>query len=418
MKIFVWDEHFITGLERIDEQHHFLIDLINRFGNSLVASKSMEDAELVSVFGQLADYAKYHFSTEESLMRECALEPRHIDMHARHHEDFLSQVTSMWRARTTMSNSVETLHGFLCAWLAFHVLGVDQDMARQIALIRAGKTSGEAFEIAQTPLDRSVDALLTALRKLYAVLTEKNQNLAQAYEQLLILGKLKDDYLAMISHEIRTPANGILGVGELLLDLCPASEDRTLYANLFEQSCLRLLNLINDATLIADMQKLTLKSGAAISFPNLLEEVRAALPDIRILNKPSTALNTVFLKGYPPLLKKALESLILLAASFSRDKQSAPMTATDEAGVLRVWLELDDLSLSDEQVVDFFKIESSVRAASAAESLGLAPVVAYQIITAFGGELRLLKGKGNHDYLEATFLKEKTVRENFMNRVH
>lgn len=177
MKIFVWDEHFVTGLERVDEQHHFLVDLINRFGESLVASKSMEDAELVSVFGQLADYAKYHFSTEESLMRECAVAPRHLDMHVRHHEDFLSQVTSMWSARATLSNPGEALHGFLCAWLAFHILGVDQDMARQIALIRAGKASEEAFEIAQTPLDSSVDALLTALRNLYAVLTEQNKNL-------------------------------------------------------------------------------------------------------------------------------------------------------------------------------------------------------------------------------------------------
>jgi hemerythrin-like metal-binding protein len=178
MKIFVWDEHFVTGLERVDEQHHFLIDLINRFGESLVASKSMEDAELVSVFGQLADYAKYHFSTEESLMRECAVEPRHIDMHVRHHKDFISQVTSMWSARTTLSNPAEALHGFLCAWLAFHVLGVDQDMARQIAMIRAGKASDEAFEIAQTPLNSSVDSLLTALRNVYAALIEQNQNLA------------------------------------------------------------------------------------------------------------------------------------------------------------------------------------------------------------------------------------------------
>ena len=178
MKIFVWDEHFVTGLELVDEQHHFLIDLINKFGDSLVASKSMEDAELVSVFDQLKDYAKYHFSAEETLMHECAVEPRHIDMHIRHHEDFLNQVTLMWNARTTLSKPVEALHGFLCAWLAFHVLGVDQDMARQIALIRAGKTSGEAFEIAQTPLDSSVDRLLTALRNLYAELTEQNRNLA------------------------------------------------------------------------------------------------------------------------------------------------------------------------------------------------------------------------------------------------
>jgi hypothetical protein len=36
----------------------------------------------------------------------------------------------------------------------------------------------------------------------------------------------------------------------------------------------------------------------------------------------------------------------------------------------------------------------------------LAPVVAYQIITAFGGEIRLIKGEGNNGTLEAIFSAE------------
>jgi two-component system sensor histidine kinase/response regulator len=238
------------------------------------------------------------------------------------------------------------------------------------------------------------------------LVAERTRELAKAYERLQKSGRLKDDFLCMISHEIRTPANGVLGVGNLVLALCPPSKDRTLYADLFEQSSLRLHNLIEDAIMITDMEKLTLKNGAAISFPDLLAEVRASLPDIQISIEQSAALETFFLKGHHPLLKRALESMILLATSFSRNKHTAHLTGVVEERVLRVQLEVDALSLSDEQAAVFFEIESSVRSASSAESLGLAPVVAYQIISAFGGGMRLVKGEGDTGYLEAILLKE------------
>ena len=241
------------------------------------------------------------------------------------------------------------------------------------------------------------------LERLVAVRTGE---LATAYKRLLELSRLKDDFLHMISHEIRTPANGVLGVGNMLLSLCPASEHRTLAADLFNQSSLRLQNLIDDATMIADMERLTLENGAAVSFPVLLAEVKKSLPEIQISIGPSAALETVPLKGFHPLLKKALESIILLSAAFSKNKNSVYGTAIIEKQALRVRIKLDDLSLSGEQVADFFKIESRARAASSAESLGLAPVVAYQIISAFGGELKLVKGEGCAGHLEAVLLTE------------
>ena len=130
---------------------------------------------------------------------------------------------------------------------------------------------------------RSLQRQLTAQNEnLDRLVTERTQELARAYERLLELDRLKDDFMRMISHEIRTPANGVLGIGEALIDLCPASDDCTLYSDLFRQSGLRLSNLIEDATMIADMANAPPKSGAAISFLALLDEVRASLPEINI----------------------------------------------------------------------------------------------------------------------------------------
>ena len=244
--------------------------------------------------------------------------------------------------------------------------------------------------------------------KLEQLVAKRTRELVAVCGRLQDLGRLKDDFLGMISHEIRTPANGVLGIGNLVLDLCPASEDRTLYADLFAQSSLRLRNLIDDATLITDIEKLTLTNWPAISFADLLEEVSAALPDIQIACAPWAEVGACSLKGDPLLLKRALEAMILLATSFSRNKHAAHVKVAVAERALHVRLEVDALSLSSKQVAAFFKIESGVRSTSAAESLGLSPVVAHQIVTASGGEMKLVKGEGSAGYLEATLLKEQS----------
>ena len=101
--------------------------------------------------------------------------------------------------------------------------------------------------------------------------------------------------------------------------------------------------------------------------------------------------------------------MILLATAFSREKQKAQITGAVEALTVRVRLALDDLSLTEAQAADFFELESSARSSSTAETLGLAPVVAGKIISAFGGTIRLVKGLGTTGHLEAILIREQAA---------
>ena len=184
VKAFLWDRHFITGLEHVDEQHQRLVNLINRLGESLIAADSTDDAALRSVFDELADYARYHFAEEERLQLVSGLPSVYRDRHQLHHAQFIEQLSSMWGSRGTMSNPGEVLHEFLCSWLAFHILGEDREMARQIALINAADSSDQALEVAAKPLDNGTGALLVALRGLYHVLSQQNRDLASANQRL------------------------------------------------------------------------------------------------------------------------------------------------------------------------------------------------------------------------------------------
>ena len=170
MKIFEWDRHFTTGLESVDAQHHRLVDLINALGNTLISAQQQDDASLQAVFGQLAAYAELHFSDEERLMHEVGIDARHRELHHRHHLEFVTQLKSMWDTRTAMADPGQTLHEFLSAWLAYHILGEDQDMARQIAAVRAGTPAAAAYEPAQDPDENGTAALLAAMGRLYHLL--------------------------------------------------------------------------------------------------------------------------------------------------------------------------------------------------------------------------------------------------------
>ena len=57
--------------------------------------------------------------------------------------------------------------------------------------------------------------------------------------------RAKTEFLAKISHDIRTPLNAILGAADLLSQT-PLSFDQSDYVSMFQRNCRRLVALIND----------------------------------------------------------------------------------------------------------------------------------------------------------------------------
>jgi len=159
------------------------------------------------------------------------------------------------------------------------------------------------------------------------------------------------------------------------------------------------------------MDNLTMRSMVAISLPEILTDIGACHPEIQTSIEQSPGVATFPLNGYHPLLTRAMESIIQLATCFSRNSHRVRGALRVEMPLLRMRLELDALSLSSVQVAEFFDLESHVRSASTAESLGLAPVVAQQILAAFGGSLRLVKTAADAGYLEASFLQQQFLGE-------
>ena len=184
METLVWDRYFDTGLSDVDRQHRSLVGLFNELHGVLFGGHAIDWPALDQVFRRLVDYAEQHFASEEGLMRKVGVDQRHLDAHEAAHREFARQVAAMWRLRQTLRQPAETIMGFLTSWLGLHILGMDQQMARQIELIGRGLDGAQAFEKVEERGNDDTRVLLKMVRKLYHVLAEQNDDLVQANQQL------------------------------------------------------------------------------------------------------------------------------------------------------------------------------------------------------------------------------------------
>jgi hemerythrin len=175
---FIWDKHFVTGLTEVDKQHHHLVDVINQFGELLTQPEGIPFDKVETVFGELAAYAQYHFAEEEMLMDTLKVDQRHVEHHRHEHVSFLQEVTQLHAAISPQKpEKAKSLLNFLIYWLAYHILGSDQCMAKQISAIQSGQTALNAYLAEERMKEGAVEPLLHALNGLFRQVSERNREL-------------------------------------------------------------------------------------------------------------------------------------------------------------------------------------------------------------------------------------------------
>jgi diguanylate cyclase (GGDEF)-like protein/hemerythrin-like metal-binding protein len=177
MESFHWDENFVTGLSDVDHQHQHLVGIINQFGY-LLAENKVAFNDLEQVFKKLAAYAKYHFQEEEALMAEVGIDRRHLGHHIEAHRGFLREISALHASVSPDSlDAAKHILDFLTHWLAYHILGSDQNMARQMAAIASGVDASRAYEEEERARNNATEPLLIALNGLFTQVSERNRDL-------------------------------------------------------------------------------------------------------------------------------------------------------------------------------------------------------------------------------------------------
>ncbi len=183
MESFQWNEGFLTGIADVDDQHRHLVDVINKFGDLISQGKGASRDEVDTVFKELADYAHLHFTEEEAFMEASGIDPRHLTPHEEAHRQFINDVIqlhkSVYRKELLDQESCEKLMKFLIHWLAYHILGTDKSMARQVESISSGLTPEKAFNHEQKESEASTEPLLAAVHGLLQQVSARNQELSK-----------------------------------------------------------------------------------------------------------------------------------------------------------------------------------------------------------------------------------------------
>ena len=175
MEALEWSDRFLTGIRVVDHQHEELVRLINEFGELASRAVPVSRAQQEAVLERLVAYARTHFLDEEGTMDAAHLDPRFVTAHKVAHARFLRDVTQMKEANfLEKPETVRVMLRFLLHWLAFHILGTDMQLARQMERVARGETAQAAYAAEVHDVEGPAALLLSAVDDLMRVVAQRN----------------------------------------------------------------------------------------------------------------------------------------------------------------------------------------------------------------------------------------------------
>ncbi len=218
----------------------------------------------------------------------------------------------------------------------------------------------------------------------------RTKELAETQARLKVLDRAKSDFLRLIHHELRSPLNGLLGVGELVLEEIGTSEDGKELREMFELSRQRMLSILDDALLLTEIE---VASGTFSSeATDLFSTVRAAIEGatafaqsrgVGIELEPGES-GCVLAKR--DLLLKAIQALIETAVKFSKVGQVVRLECQAGPGDVQVLIRSSG-RIPESAIANFFQVFSIGEAITPGGDLGLGPPVSQRILSLFGGSI-------------------------------
>jgi two-component system sensor histidine kinase/response regulator len=226
--------------------------------------------------------------------------------------------------------------------------------------------------------------------RLEEMVAARTRELVEAHARLTILDRAKGDFLSLISHEFRTPLNGLLGAGSLALDELPRTKENTELIEMFEGSRLRILSLLNDALLLTqiDVAGSKFQSGP-VSCRRVLERVldmSAGFAEERGISLNAAPIESgLEVIGEEELLVMALHALT--EAGVKLTTPGRPLCVRHEVtdSAMRILIESTGQVIPAVLIDKFFDVFSMNEADIHGLNLGLRPAVACRILTLFGG---------------------------------
>jgi signal transduction histidine kinase/FixJ family two-component response regulator len=217
--------------------------------------------------------------------------------------------------------------------------------------------------------------------------------------------KAKSEFLAMMSHEMRTPLNGVIGLAGTLLET-PLSPEQKSYANVIRDSGEHLLRVIND---VLDFSKLEVDSVEleTVAFDlhaHLRQSVDIVLPRARAKSLPLEIEIRPgvprFIRGDHARLRQVLLNLVGNAVKFTESGWIAitigPVPASDNECVLRFSVTDTGIGIPADRLGRMFRSFSQADASIARKygGTGLGLAISKKLVKTMGGTIGVESKEG------------------------
>ncbi len=291
---------------------------------------------------------------------------------------------------------------FLVAWSAFLFGGLVNAVMLMGYLPNTFLTMyasqiGSAIEVALLSL--ALADRINHARELQAQnLLEAGKDLERLNQQLATSNRLKDEFLATLTHELRTPMNGIIGSLELMRTV-PMDVELQMYQQTAASSSQDMMHLINGILTLTELQAGALSAQAeAFELHSLTRRLRARFVapaqakglQLRLDMDPRLPR---CLRGDPDKLYQCIECLLDNAIKFTRHGTVTLRLRNQcrQADTCQLQIDVMDTGIGfkrlDEAVLyqRFFQVDSSMTREYGGLGIGLA--ICRQLIELQGGRL-------------------------------
>ena len=177
------------------------------------------------------------------------------------------------------SRGLRVARWFIIAWTAFLLGGLVNTLMvlgylPNVFITMYASQLGSALEVALLSL--ALADRINSMREQQAqTLRDTGRTLEQLNQQLARSNLLKDEFLATVTHELRTPMNGVIGSLELMQTL-PLSAEMAQYHRTAVASSQNMMDMVDDILTLTELQAGRLRAQPApFSLRRALQDLRA-----------------------------------------------------------------------------------------------------------------------------------------------
>jgi len=244
------------------------------------------------------------------------------------------------------------------------------------------------------------------LERLNSRLEESNRELNEANAQLRELSAMKEEFLALTTHDLRSPLTVISGVINFftsgrLGELTPEQKNMV---EMMERNTQNLIELVNDLLDASKLESGTLRLDAAsISLRALIEELREEMQPLAA--EKEIALEELVPEDLPQLradrakLRRVLVNLVSNALKFTPKGGRVRVSAAREDSFVRVSVSDTGVGIQPDDLRDIFDkyAQARSRATRSEKGTGLGLYITRQLVELHGGKIEVQSevGKGS-----------------------